>query len=81
VVFFQSIGLSSLFEAFGSPEKSWLLCIKMLGIHLFDIATFFRHDGLQAAAEKATTSITFYLDLAYFTLGSYSILQTGYGTE
>ncbi len=36
----------------GSPEKDLLLCGDVLVIHLFDIATIFRHDGLQAAVER-----------------------------
>ncbi len=51
--FFSKNRPSSLIEAFGSPEKGWLLCVDLLRTHLFDIAAIFRHDGLQAAAERA----------------------------
>jgi hypothetical protein len=44
---------SFLIEAFGSPEKGWLLCVDLLQTDLFDIAAIFRHGGLQAAAERA----------------------------
>jgi hypothetical protein len=40
-VVFSKYRPSSLIEAFGSHEKGWLLCIDLLGIHLFYIATFF----------------------------------------
>ncbi len=28
-------------EAYGSPEKGWLLNVDMLAVHLFDIAAIF----------------------------------------
>ncbi len=51
--FFPKNRPSSLIEAFGSPEKGWLVCVELLRTDLFDIAAIFCHDGLQAAGERA----------------------------
>ncbi len=51
--FFSKNRPSSLIEAFGSPEKGWLVCADLLRTELFDIAAIFCRDGLQAAAERA----------------------------
>ncbi len=51
--FFSKNRPSSLIEAFGSYEKGWLVCVDLLRTNLFDVAAIFRHDGLQAAAERA----------------------------
>jgi hypothetical protein len=45
---------SCLIEAYGGPEKYWLVCVVLLANYLFNLNFIFPSDGISAAAELAT---------------------------
>ncbi len=44
---------SWLIEAYGGPEKYWLVCVGLLVNHLINLNSIFLSDGVSAAAEWA----------------------------
>jgi hypothetical protein len=42
---------SCLLEAYGGPEKYWLLCFGLLAAHIYDLNFIFLSQGLLAVAE------------------------------
>jgi hypothetical protein len=45
---------SCLIEAYGGPEKYWLVCVVLLANYLFNLNFIFPSDGISAAAKLAT---------------------------
>jgi hypothetical protein len=52
VFFVSKYNSSPLIEAFGSPDKGWLLWGDVLVFYLFDRAAIFCHNSLQVVAER-----------------------------
>jgi hypothetical protein len=54
VFFFSLYRPSCLTEAYGGPEKYWLVFVVLLANYLFNINFIFPSDSISAAAELAT---------------------------